>query len=182
MLYALGEKEVEIRGEDFFIAHNATVIGSVILYNNVSVWFNSVIRGDNDLITIEEGTNIQDAVVIHVDEGVPSHIGKGVTVGHQATLHGCTIGDNSLVGINAVVLNEAKIGKNCIIGANSLITQGKEIPDNSMVLGSPAKVVREVTEEEVQYLKFSAQHYIKNFKRFKVKLRIQQSLGLVTEE
>ena len=182
MLYALGEKEVNIIGEDFFIAHNATVIGSVILFNNVSVWFNAVIRGDNDPITIEEGTNIQDAAVIHSDEGVPTNIGKGVTIGHQAMLHGCTIGDNSLVGINAVVLNHAKIGRNCIIGANSLVTQGKEIPDNSMVVGSPAKVIREVTEEEIQYLKFSAQHYIKNFKRFKVKLRIQQTLDAVTLE
>jgi len=171
--YSLSEKEVQIVGEDYFIADNATVIGSVIIHNDVSIWFNVVIRGDNDPITIGDGTNIQDGVVIHTDEGIPVNIGKDVTVGHQAMLHGCTIGDNSLIGINAVILNHAKIGKNCIIGANCLITQGKEIPDNSMVLGSPGKIVREVTEEEINELKHSAEHYIQNYKRFKKELEIQ---------
>lgn len=173
MKYSLSEKAVQIVGKDYFIAENATVIGSVIIHNNVSIWFNAVIRGDNDPITIGEGTNIQDGAVIHTDEGIPLNIGRGVTVGHQAMLHGCTIGDNSLVGINAVILNHAKIGKNCIIGANCLITQGKEIPDNSMVLGSPGKIVREVTEEEIKELKHSAEHYIQNFKRFKKELEVQ---------
>ncbi len=173
MKYSLSEKEVQIVGEDYFIADNATVIGSVIIHNDVSIWFNVVIRGDNDPITIGDGTNIQDGVVIHTDEGIPVNIGKDVTVGHQAMLHGCTIGDNSLIGINAVILNHAKIGKNCIIGANCLITQGKEIPDNSMVLGSPGKIVREVTEEEINELKHSAEHYIQNYKRFKKELEIQ---------
>ncbi|MGB3729592.1 MAG: gamma carbonic anhydrase family protein [Thermodesulfobacteriota bacterium] len=173
MKYSLSEKAVQIVGEDYFIADNATVIGSVIIHNDVSIWFNVVIRGDNDPITIGDGTNIQDGVVIHTDEGIPVDIGKGVTVGHQAMLHGCTIGNNSLIGINAVILNHAKIGKNCIIGANCLITQGKEIPDNSMVLGSPGKIVREVTEEEINELKHSAEHYIQNYKRFKKELEIQ---------
>jgi len=171
--YSLSEKAVQIVGEDYFIADNATVIGSVIIHNDVSIWFNVVIRGDNDPITIGDGTNIQDGVVIHTDEGIPVDIGKGVTVGHQAMLHGCTIGNNSLIGINAVILNHAKIGKNCIIGANCLITQGKEIPDNSMVLGSPGKIIREVTEEEINELKHSAEHYIQNYKRFKKELEIQ---------
>lgn len=173
MRYTLSDKKVQVVGEDYFIAENATVIGSVIIHNNVSIWFNAVIRGDNDPITIGEDTNIQDGVVIHTDSGVPLNIGRGVTVGHQAMLHGCTIGDNSLIGINAVILNHAKIGKNCIIGANCLITQGKEIPDNSMVLGSPGKVVRQVTPEEVEELKHSAEHYVGNFKRFKKELKIQ---------
>jgi len=173
LIYSLGDKKVQIVGEDYFIAENATVIGSVIIHNDVSIWFNSVIRGDNDPITIGEGTNIQDGAVLHTDEGIPLNIGKGVTVGHQAMLHGCQVGDNSLIGISAVVLNNAEIGKNCIIGANSLITQGKVIPDNSMVLGSPGKIVREVNEEEIEELKHSAEHYIGNFKRFKEQLKAQ---------
>jgi carbonic anhydrase/acetyltransferase-like protein (isoleucine patch superfamily) len=171
LIYSLGERKLEIKGEDYFIAENATVIGSVVIHNNVSIWFNAVLRGDNEPLVIEEGSNIQDGVVLHTDERVPFRIGRGVTVGHQAMLHGCDIGDNSLIGINSVILNSAKIGKNCIIGANCLITHKKEIPDNSMVLGSPGKVVREVTQEEIEYLKFSAEHYIGNFKRFKKELK-----------
>lgn len=171
MIYSLGEKKVQILGDDYFISDTAVVIGSVIIHNNVSVWYNAVIRGDNDPITIHEDTNIQDGVVMHADEGVPATVGRGVTVGHQAMLHGCTIGDNSLIGIKAVILNHARIGRNCLIGANCLITQGKEIPDNSMVLGSPGKVVREVTEEEIEQLRKSARHYVQNFKRFKKELK-----------
>lgn len=171
MIYSLGERKLEIKGDDYFIADNATLIGSVVIHNDVSIWFNAVLRGDNEPLVIEDGSNIQDGVVIHTDEGFPFRIGKGVTVGHQVMLHGCDIGDNSLIGINSVVLNNAKIGKNCIIGANCLITHGKEIPDNSMVLGSPGKVVREVTQEEIKYLKFSAEHYVGNFKRFKKELK-----------
>ena len=173
MIYSIGDKKVQIVGDNYFIADNATLIGSVIIHNDVSIWFNVVIRGDNDPITIGEGTNIQDGAVIHTDEGIPLNIGKGITVGHQAMLHGCTIGDNSLIGIHAVILNNAEIGKNCIIGANCLITQGKVIPDNSMVLGSPGKIVREVNEEEIQELKHSAEHYIQNYKRFNKELRTQ---------
>ena len=152
MIYSLGDKKVQFVGEDYFIADNATVLGSVVIHKDVSIWFNAVIRGDNDPITIGEGTNIQDGVVIHTDDGIPLNIGKGVTVGHQAMLHGCTIGDNSLIGINAVVLNHAKIGKNCIIGANCLITQGKEIPHNSMVLGSPEKLLGKLHHRKLKSL------------------------------
>ncbi|MDH5738597.1 MAG: gamma carbonic anhydrase family protein, partial [Gammaproteobacteria bacterium] len=128
MIYQLGNRRPEMKG-DFFIADNAMVIGSVVLENNASVWFNAVIRGDNECITIGENSNVQDGSVLHTDPGVPLIIGKGVTVGHKVMLHGCHIGDNSLIGINAVVLNGARIGKNCLIGANSLIPEGKEIPD-----------------------------------------------------
>ena len=173
MIYSLGEREVQILGEDYFIADNATVIGSVVIHNNVSIWFNAVIRGDNDVITIGEGSNIQDGTVIHTDGGIPLNIGSGVTVGHQVMLHGCTIGDNSLIGINSVILNNATIGKNCIIGANSIVPQGKEIPDNSLALGSPARVIKTVTDDMSEELKHSAEHYIQNFKRFKKELKIQ---------
>ncbi|HVL02404.1 MAG TPA: gamma carbonic anhydrase family protein, partial [Dongiaceae bacterium] len=164
MIYRLGDRRVEIRGTDYFIADNATVIGSVIIEQDVSIWFNVVVRGDNDPIHIGEGTNIQDGTVLHTDAGIPLTIGKHVTVGHQAMLHGCEIGDNSLIGINAVVLNRAKIGKNCIIGANALIPEGKVIPDNSMVMGSPGKVVREISEQNAMLIKMSALHYVENFK------------------
>ncbi|MAR92076.1 MAG: gamma carbonic anhydrase family protein [Pseudomonadota bacterium] len=166
MIYRLGDKQVEIRGQDYFIAHNATVIGSVILENNASIWFNCVVRGDNDPITIGEDTNIQDGSVLHTDLGVPLVIGSKVTVGHKVMLHGCEIGDNSLIGINAVILNNAKIGRNCIIGANALIPEGKVIPDNSMVLGSPGKVVKELGEQHRAMITMSALHYVENFKRY----------------
>ena len=171
MIYSLGERKVEINALDYFIADNATVIGSVIINNNVSIWFNAVIRGDHEPISIGENTNIQDGVVVHTDEGIPMFIGRGVTVGHLAMLHGCNIGDNSLIGINAVILNNAKIGNNCIIGANSLISEGKEIPDGSLVLGSPGRVIRKVTDDEIRNLKLSAEHYVQNFKLFKRSLR-----------
>lgn len=167
MIYRLGEKQVDIRGKDFFIADNATVIGSVIIENDVSIWFNVVVRGDNDPIYIGEGTNIQDGSVLHTDAGIPLTIGKNVTVGHKVMLHGCEIGDNSLIGINAVVLNRAKIGSNCIIGANALIPEGKEIPDNSLVMGSPGKIVKTLTPGHTQAVIMSALHYVENFKRYK---------------
>ncbi len=174
MRYRLGERRIEIRGEDYFIADNATVIGSVIIENNVSIWFNTVVRGDNDQITIGEGTNIQDSSVLHVDAGIPLTIGKYVTVGHQVMLHGCEIGDGSLIGINAVVLNGAKIGKNCLIGANALVPEGKVIPDNSVVFGSPGKVVKEVTPANLNLMKMSALHYVENFKRYKEQLAVDE--------
>ncbi len=167
MIYSLGEHQVEIAGEDYFVADNATVIGNVRIENNASVWFNAVVRGDNELITIGENSNVQDCSVLHTDPGVPLTIGKNVTVGHKVMLHGCTIGDNSLIGINSVILNGAKIGNNCLIGANSLVTEGKEIPDGSLVMGSPAKVIKSLTEEQQHGLLKSADTYVKNFKRFK---------------
>ena len=172
MIYSLGERKPEFRGDDYWIADNATIIGSVILQNNVSIWFNAVLRGDNEPVSIGENSNVQDGVVLHTDiDGTPVIIGEGVTVGHQAMLHGCEIGNNSLVGINAVILDAAKIGRNCLIGANTLITAGKEIPDGSLVMGSPGKVVRQLSKEEIDELEQSAIHYVENFKRYKAGLR-----------
>ena len=159
MLYTLEERKVETRG-DFFVAHNAVVIGSVVLENNASVWFNCVLRGDNDVITIGENSNVQDGSVLHTDAGIPLTLGKNVSVGHKVMLHGCTIGDGSLVGINAVILNNAVIGRNCLIGANTLISEGKESPDGSLVLGSPGRVKRALSEEEIRGLKEIADHYV----------------------
>lgn len=171
MLYRLGEKEVQIAGDEYFVAESADVIGNVRLENNASVWFNAVIRGDNDLITVGENSNVQDCSVLHTDPNYPLTIGKNVTIGHKVMLHGCTIGDNSLVGINAVVLNGAKIGKNCLIGANSLVTEGKEIPDGSLVMGSPAKVVKTLSEEQQAQLIKSATVYVEKARQFKNELQ-----------
>ena len=171
MLYKLGAKSVDIAGEDCFVAPSADVIGRVRLENNASVWFNAVIRGDNELITIGENSNVQDCSVLHTDMGYPLTIGKNVTVGHKVMLHGCEIGDGSLIGINSVILNGAKIGKNCLIGANSLVAGGKDIPDGSLVLGSPAKVVKTLSAEKQAELAKSADAYVKNFKRYKRELQ-----------
>lgn len=170
-VFTLGERKPEFRGDDWFIADNATVVGSVILENNTSVWFNTVVRGDNDVITIGENSNVQDGSVLHTDAGIKLTIGKNVTIGHMAMLHGCTIGDNSLVGVKSVILNNAVIGKNCLIAANSLIPEGKVIPDGSLVMGSPGKVVRTLTAEQVTYIKLGAEHYVKNFKRYRRELQ-----------
>ncbi|MAK60514.1 MAG: gamma carbonic anhydrase family protein [Ponticaulis sp.] len=166
-VYDLGDKRVFLpESGNYWIADNATVLGSVILNENASVWFNVTVRGDNDPITIGENSNVQDGSVLHTDEGVPLTIGKNVTVGHMAMLHGCTIGDNSLIGIGATILNRAKIGKNCLIGAHALIPEGKEIPDNSLVMGAPGKVVRQLDEAGEQMLLASATHYVENWKRY----------------
>ena len=149
-----------------FIAPGASVIGDVVLKANASLWFGVVIRGDAETITVGEGSNIQDGSVLHADPGFPLDIGRNVTVGHQAMLHGCTIGDDSLVGINAVVLNGAKIGRGCLVGANALVTENTEIPDFSMVLGSPAKIVRTLGEEQIAAIKLSGEHYVLNAQRF----------------
>jgi carbonic anhydrase/acetyltransferase-like protein (isoleucine patch superfamily) len=160
MRYRLAEREPELRGERHFIADSASVIGSVILEENVSVWFNAVVRGDNEIIHIGANSNIQDGAVLHTDPGAALNIAANVTVGHQAMLHGCSIGEGSLIGIKAVVLNHSIIGKNCLIGANALITEGKVIPDNSLVIGSPGKVVRTLTEEEIAALHANTAHYV----------------------
>jgi len=159
MIYSLGERHVEFRG-DYYVAPNAAVIGSVVLGQNASVWFNCVLRGDNDIITIGDNTNVQDASVLHVDEGVPLTLGDNVSIGHKVMLHGCTVGDNSLIGINAVVLNHARIGRNSLVGASSLVTEGKEFPDGSLILGSPARVARALTEAEIAGLSQIAEHYV----------------------
>ena len=166
MIYQLEDRRVVADGV-YFVADNASVVGSVRLKNNASVWFGAVLRGDNELITIGENSNVQDGSVLHTDMGFPLTLGSNVTIGHQVMLHGCEIGDGSLIGIGSVVLNGAKIGKGCLIGANSLVTEGKEIPDNSMVLGSPAKVVRTLTPEQSAGLGLNAQVYVTNAERFR---------------
>ena len=167
-LYDLdGVKPSTPESGNYWVAENATVLGRVILKENASIWFNAVLRGDNDPIEIGENSNIQDGSVLHTDHGVPLTIGKNVTVGHMVMLHGCTMADGTLIGIGSTILNRAKIGKNCIIGAHSLIPEGKEIPDNSLVMGSPGKVVRELDEGAAQMIAASAQVYVDNWKRFK---------------
>jgi len=151
----------------FWIADTASVIGKVILSANSSVWFGAVLRGDNESIIVGENSNIQDLCVCHTDMGYPLTIGRDVTVGHQAALHGCTIGDGSLIGMGATVLNGAKIGKSCVIGAHSLIPEGKEIPDNSLVVGMPGRVIKTLDEETVERLKKTAAGYVTNYQRYK---------------
>jgi carbonic anhydrase/acetyltransferase-like protein (isoleucine patch superfamily) len=169
--YSLGERKVEFRGPDWFIADNATVVGSVVLGNNASIWFNVVVRGDNDVITIGDNCNVQDNAVLHTDPGILLTLGRDVSVGHLAMLHGCTVGDNSLIGINAVVLNRAVIGKNCLIGSNALIPEGKVIPDGSLVVGSPGRVVRQLEAQEIAGLKSIADGYAARFRIFQSQLR-----------
>ena len=154
-----------------WVADSAAVMGNVTLSEDSSVWFGVVIRGDTETITVGKGSNIQDNSVLHADHGMPLVIGENVTVGHQVMLHGCTIGDGSLIGIQAVVLNGAKIGKNCLVGAGALVTEGKEFPDGCMILGSPAKAVRQLTDAQIEGLKMSAQHYIDNARRYKAGLK-----------
>lgn len=163
--YRLGESRVEAHPQSW-VAPNATLVGKIRLEAGASVWFGSVLRGDNELIHIGENSNVQDGSVMHTDMGHPLTLGTGVTVGHNAMLHGCTVGDYSLIGINAVILNGAKIGKYCIIGANTLIAEGKEIPDGSLVVGSPGKVVRELTDQQKKMLEASAAHYVHNAQRY----------------
>ncbi len=151
---------------EYWIAPNAQVMGNVKLEKNASVWFSAVLRGDNELITVGENSNVQDGSVLHTDMGAPLTIGRNVTVGHLVMLHGCTIGDGTLIGIGSVILNHTKIGKNCIIGANTLIPEGKDIPDNSMVMGSPGKVVRQLGEDTAAMLQISADHYVENWQRY----------------
>ncbi len=173
MLYSLGDRRVETRGE-FYVADNATVIGSVILCHETSVWFNSVVRGDNDLITIGEGSNIQDGAVLHADEGVPLVLGCKVSVGHHAIVHGCTVEDGCLIGINAVVLNRAVIGKGSLIGANALVPEGKIIPERSLVVGSPGRIVRTLSDEEVADIERIASHYIDKSRLYRERLQVQR--------
>ena len=157
--------------DDVWIAPNAQLMGNVEMAAGSSVWFGAVIRGDNDLIKIGARSNIQDNTVLHTDPGMPLTIGQGVTVGHQVMLHGCTIGDNSLIGIGATILNGATIGKNCIIGAHALITEGKTIPDGSMAVGAPARVIKTLGDAQINMLKMSAEIYVKNAQRFASNLK-----------
>lgn len=157
--------------ESAWVADNARVIGQVLLGEDSSVWFGCTVRGDTESIVIGRGSNIQDGSVLHADVGLPLTIGEHVTVGHQVMLHGCTIGDESLIGIGAVVLNGARIGKHCLVGAGSLVTEGKQFPDGSMIIGSPARVVKSLSPEQIEGLRWSARHYIANARRFKAGLR-----------
>lgn len=171
-VYDLGDKKPQLPPQgEYWIAPTATVIGDVILKPGASVWFGAVVRGDNDPITIGRDTNIQDGSVLHSDPGEPLTIGDGATVGHMVMLHSCEIGDNTLIGIGAVVLGRARIGKNCLIGANTLITEGKDIPDGSLVMGQPGKVVRQLEPGQIEALKASAAHYVQNWKRYTVGLK-----------
>jgi len=165
MIYELGEQRVRFEGE-VFVADSADLIGSVVLKDKSSVWFNAVLRGDTDEIIVGEETNVQDGALLHTDPGIRLILGRGVTVGHHAVVHGCEVGDYSLIGINAVVLNHAKIGKYCTIGANALVTQGQEIPDYSVVLGSPGKVVRQIGPSEGAGLEKGAAGYVNRARRY----------------
>lgn len=165
MIYALAGKTPELKGNNF-VATNAVVIGDVVLGRNTSIWWNVVIRGDNDGITIGENVNIQDGAVLHTDEGVPLTLENNVSVGHMAMLHGCTVKEGSLIGIKAVVLNRAVIGRDCLIGANSLVPEGRIIPDRSLVVGSPGRVARQLTDDEVKMVRGISRHYIENAERY----------------
>lgn len=169
--YALGNVSPTLHPEGCWIAPTANVIGNVKLERNASVWFAAVLRGDNDPIVIGEDSNIQDGCIMHTDPGFAMIVGRGCTVGHQAILHGCIIGDNSLIGMGATVLTGARIGKNCLIGANALVTEGKEIPDGSMVLGAPGKIIRQLSEDEIRRNAKAAAHYVANWQRFAKELR-----------
>ena len=167
MIIDLGDKKLKTVDNNFWIAPNASVIGDVNLERDASIWFNAILRADNEPITIGEGSNVQDGAIIHTDPGYACNIGKKVTVGHMAMLHGCSIGDGSLIGIGSVVLNGAKIGRNCIIGSKALVTEGMEVPDGSMVLGIPGKIKKTLTEEEQSIVSLGAEHYIDNYKKYK---------------
>ena len=174
-IYSLGERSVELRGPDVYVAPNASLIGSVIVGNECTFWFGAVVRGDNDLVTIGERTNIQDNCVVHPDPGIPVTIGSNVSVGHMAMLHGCTIGDGSLIGIGAVILNHAVIGKNSLVGAKTLIPERKTFPGGVLILGQPGKVVRELRPEELEMLSQSAESYVRKGRRYRSEFTLREN-------
>ena len=169
-LYTLGDQTPDVH-ETAWVADTAQVMGAVSLGENASVWFGAVLRGDTATMRVGRNSNVQDGSVLHADEGKPLTIGENVTIGHMVMLHGCTVGDGSLIGIGVVVLNDAVIGKNCLVGAGSLVTEGKHFPDGSMIMGSPAKVVRELTPEQMSGLEKSAASYVANAQRFRTTLK-----------
>jgi carbonic anhydrase/acetyltransferase-like protein (isoleucine patch superfamily) len=173
-VYAYGERTPQFLG-DCWVADTATLLGSVLLANQASVFFGAVLRGDNDVISIGEQSNVQDNAVLHTDAGIPLRLGSQVTVGHQAMLHGCSVGDGSLIGIGAVVLNRALIGKHCLVGAGSLVLEGKVFPDRSLIVGSPAKVARQLNDAEVEQLRQGALHYVERWQNYKRLLRVADS-------
>lgn len=171
-IYSLDDRMPQLpKAGKYWIADNASIIGNIVISEDVGIWFGAVLRGDNEQIFIGEGSNIQDQCMLHTDMGFPMTIGKGCTIGHRAILHGCTIEDNSLIGMGATVLNGAHIGKNCLIGANALVPENKIIPDNSLVVGMPAKVVRSLDDEAVESLRLSSRDYVRNWKRFAAGLK-----------
>ena len=166
-IYALGQLTPQLPDEgEYWVAPNANLIGNIRLEKNASVWFGAVLRGDIEQILIGENSNVQDNAVCHTDRGFPMTLGANCTVGHQAMLHGCTVGEGSLIGIGATVLNGAVIGRNCVIGAHALIAEGKEIPDNSLVVGTPGRVIRKLSDEDAAHLKWSAEHYVRQWKKY----------------
>jgi carbonic anhydrase/acetyltransferase-like protein (isoleucine patch superfamily) len=168
--YSLGSKQPQL-SDPVWIAPNAAVIGDVRLAANVSIWWQATVRGDNDPITIGENTNIQDGCVLHTDEGVPLDIAANVTVGHKVVLHGCTIGEGSLIGMGAIVLNRAVIGRECLVGAHTLIPEGRVIPDRSLVVGTPGRVVRQLTDEDVANIRAGCESYLKHWREYRDDLR-----------
>ncbi|MDX5299536.1 MAG: gamma carbonic anhydrase family protein [Gammaproteobacteria bacterium] len=174
MIYRLEDRIPQYVGDDQFVAACATLIGSVVLHERASIWFGAILRADNDLIVIGPETNVQDAAILHTDPGIPLTLGRGVTVGHRAVLHGCTVGDYSLIGIGATVLNGARIGRHCLIGAGALVPERAEIPDGSLVIGMPARVKRALLEHEQKGLEYSAAHYVANAARYRSTLRVHE--------
>ena len=171
-VYSIGDKTPTLPAEDnYWIAPGAHVMGQVVLGDNVGIWFGSVLRGDNDVIAIGDETNIQENTIIHADPGYPVKIGNNCTIGHNAIIHGCTIGNNTLIGMGATILNNAKIGNNCLVGAGALVTENKEFPDGSLIVGSPAKAVKELDEKTIANLTRSSKHYVENFKKFSKELK-----------
>ncbi len=173
-IYSLGERRVQVQGKDWYIADSASVIGSVLIEDRASIWFNVAIRGDNDQIIIGEGSNIQDGSMLHTDPGIKLTLGRYVSIGHMVVLHGCSIGECSLIGINSVVLNHAVIGSHTLIGAGSLILEGKTIPDGVLAMGSPAKVMRDLSPAEIEFLQGNADDYVRRAKLFREQLRPQR--------
>lgn len=173
MIFELGDRKPVIEGNGHFIAENATLVGDVHLEDRVSVWFGAVIRADNDLIEIGRNSNVQDGAILHTDPGIVLHIGSNVTVGHRAMLHGCRIGDNSLIGIGSIVLNNAVIGNNCIVGANSLVTEGKTFPDGSLIMGSPARVIRALNQDEIDLIQDASMAYVEKSQQYCAQLSAQ---------
>jgi len=172
VIYSLGNRVIQTVGDEYYIAPGASVIGSVKLGAGASVWFNCVLRGDSDWISLGDGTNVQDGTVIHTDEGEPVHLGKSVSVGHRALLHGCTIGDSTLIANGAMVLDRARVGRHCVIAAGALVTPDKTIPDGKVVMGVPGKIVRDVNAEELELIEFIARHYVERSHLYKRELKI----------
>ena len=170
-LFAIGERRVQLLGDHHFVAHDATLVGDITLHNNVNIWFQVVIRAENDSVAIGENCNVQDGSVLHVDPGYPLTLEKNVSIGHKVMLHGCTIGEGSLIGINSVIMNGARIGRSTLIGANTLIAEGKEIPDGVLVLGSPGKIIRELKPEERDHLLKVASGYVERSRYYKQNLK-----------